>query len=384
MAIQPPDQGFIVWPVGTGDSTTIRVTEDVYIQVDIRHMEQSENEEDTAWPVIDELIEILPTVEDEPCLSVFALTHPDQDHCQGFEELNERVSISELWMSPRTFREYRENEDLCDDAEAFHDEAMRRVDATIAAGGDPGSGDRIRIIGYDDLLEEPEFEGFPSDMLSIPGETITMVDGEDRSDVFAAFVHAPYKDDSYGDRNDCSLAFQISLYNGEGTGRALLMGDLKYPIIRRIFDCSEDAALEWNVLLAPHHCSKSAMYWKESDEEEETLKEDLVTDMGNRALDPGYVVSSSRSIPASNKPGDDPPHAKAKEQYELIAPNEFLCTHEHRDEENPEPIVFEVTEGGFVYVGESEETESMSSTLKAAGAGSAVPKSAVGFGCGTK
>ena len=94
------------------------------------------------------------------------------------------------------------------------------------------------------------------ELLSIPGETITMVDGENRSDVFKAFVHAPYKDDSYGERNDCSLAFQISLINGEGIGRAMLMGDLKYPIMRRIFDISEDEVLEWNVLLAPHHCSK--------------------------------------------------------------------------------------------------------------------------------
>ena len=384
MAIQAPDQGLVFWPVGTGDSTTIHVADTVYIQVDIRHMAKSEDEKDTAWPVIDELIEILPTVDDDPFLSVFVLTHPDLDHCQGFEDLNKRVSISELWMSPRTFREYRENEELCDDAKAFHEEAMRRVEASIAAGGDPGSGDRIRIIGYDDLLEEPEFEGFPKSMLSIPGETITMVDGEDHSGVFEAFVHAPYKDDSYGDRNDCSLAFQISLYNGEGVGRALLMGDLKYPIIRRIFDLSENEALEWNVLLAPHHCSKSVMYWKDDGDDEEILKEDLVTDMGNRALDPGFVVSSSVPVPATNEPGDNPPHAKAKEQYELIVPDEFLCTSTHKDEENPEPIIFEVTEGGFAYVGESDETESMSSALKTAGAGAAAPKTAVGFGRGTE
>ena len=384
MAIQPPDRGFIFWPVGTGDSTTIRTGEDVYIQVDIRHMAKSEGEEETAWPVIDELIEILPSVDGEPFLSVFALTHPDQDHCQGFEELKKRVSISELWMSPRTFREYRENEDLCEDAEAFHEEAMRRVEATITAGGDPGSGDRIRIIGYDDLLEESEFDGFPEDLLSIPGETISTVDGEDRSDVFTAFVHAPYKDDSYGERNDCSLAFQISLFNGEGIGRAMLMGDLKYPIIRRIFDLSEDEALAWNVLLAPHHCSKSVMYWQDDGEDEETLKEDIVTDMGNRALDPGFVVSSSKPIPDSNEPGDNPPHAKAKEQYELIVPDEFLCTHQHKDEENPEPIVFEVTEDGFAYIGEREDTGSMSDALKASGVGAPTAKTAIGFGRGSE
>ena len=384
MAIQPPDQGFIFWPVGTGDSTTIRVAETVYLQIDLRHMAKSEDDEDTAWPVIDELIDILPTLDGEPFLSVFALTHPDLDHCQGFDELNDRVFISELWMSPRTFREIRENDDLCDDAQAFHDEAMRRVEAAISAGGDPGCGDRIRIIGYDDLLKEPDFQGFPDEFLSVPGQTITTLDGEDLSEAFEAFVHAPFKDDSFGDRNECSLAFQITLYNGEGVGRALLMGDLNYPIIRRIFDRSDDETLAWNVLLAPHHCSKSVMYSKDEGNDEETLKPQMVRDIGNAALNPGYVVSSSEPVPARNKPGDNPPHAKAKRQYERIVPNEFLCTHEHPDEENPEPIVFEVNEKGFAYVGESQSTKSMSNALKAAGGASVAPATAVGFGRDTE
>ena len=235
-------------------------------------------------------------------------------------------------MSPRTFREYKADEGLCEDAEAFHKEAMRRVRATIKAGGDPGRGNRIRIIGYDTLLQEDEFDGFPEEFLSIPGHTITMLDGEDHSTRFQAFVHAPFKDDSYGDRNDCSLAFQITLKHGRGVGQALLMGDLAYPIIRRIFDVSDDSTLSWNVLLAPHHCSKSAMYWKDEGEEEETLKSDIVRDMGNAALSPGYVVSSSMPIPARNKPNDNPPHAKAKAQYLRIVLNEFFCTHEHPDE----------------------------------------------------
>ena len=384
MAIQPPDQGFIFWPVGTGDSTTIRVAEMVYLQIDLRHMAKSEDDEDTAWPVIDELIDILPTLDGKPFLSVFALTHPDLDHCQGFEDLNDRVFISELWMSPRTFREIRENDDLCDDAQSFHDEAMRRVKATIDASGDPGRGDRIRIIGYDDLLEEPDFQGFPEELLSVPGETISAIDGEDLSEVFEAFVHAPFKADSFGDRNECSLAFQITLYNGNGVGRALLMGDLNYPIIRRIFDRSDAETLAWNVLLAPHHCSKSVMYWKDEDDDEETLKSQMVRDIGNAALDPGYVVSSSEPVPTCNDPGDNPPHAKAKRQYERIVPNEFLCTHEHPDQENPKPIIFEVSETGFAHVGGSESTKSMSNALKAAGGAAVVPATAVGFGRGAE
>ena len=36
MTIKPPDQGFIFWPVGTGDSTTVRVAQTVYLQVDLK------------------------------------------------------------------------------------------------------------------------------------------------------------------------------------------------------------------------------------------------------------------------------------------------------------------------------------------------------------
>ncbi len=384
MAIKPPEKGFIFWPVGTGDSTTIRVSDTAYLQVDIRHMSKSEGDNDTAWPIVDELIDILPTWSKKPYLSTFALTHPDLDHCQGFEELNERATISELWMSPRTFREFSQNEALCPDAEAFHKEAMRRVKATIAAGGDPGRGNRIRIIGYDDWLKEDDFRGFPEQFLSIPGHTITHLDGEDHSATFRAFVHAPFKDDSFGDRNNCSLAFQITLTEGEAVGRALLMGDLKYPTIRRIFDRSDDETLEWNVLLAPHHCSKSVMYWKDDDGDEETLKRDIVRDFGNAALDPGYVVASSEPIPASNKPGDNPPHAKAKVQYQRIVPNEFICTHEHPDRKNPQPTVFSVTNKGLLFGGDEARSRPLRDALKSAGAGAAAPTSAVGFGHGVK
>ena len=383
MTIQPPDQGLIFWPVGTGDSTTIRVAETVYIQVDIRHMAKSEDIYEPTWPVIDELIKFLPTYHNRPYLSVFALTHPDQDHCQGFKELNDRVTISEIWMSPRTFRDFREN-NLCDDAQAFHDEAMRRVQKVIRAGGDPGRGHRIRIFGYDELLQESDFEGFSKEFLTIPGQTITVVDGEDHSDVFEAFVHAPFKDDSFGDRNDCSLAFQVSLYNGNGAGRALLMGDLSYPVIRRIIDRSEPATVRWNVLLAPHHCSKSVMYWKDDGEDNETLKHDIIRDLGNAALDPGYVVSSSDPVPAKDDSGSNPPHAKAKVQYERIVPNEFICTHEHPDEKNPEPIIFKVSLNGFEYVGVTESSRSVAEALEEAGGPAAVPATAIGFGYDTE
>ena len=384
--VKVPERGFVFWPVGTGDSTTIRVDSTVFLQVDLRHMEKSEDNDDSAWPVIDELIEILPKLNQTPFLSTFALTHPDQDHCQGFAELNRRALISELWMSPRTFREFRENNSLCDDAEAFHEEAMRRVKKTIGVGGDPGRGHRIRIIGYDDLLKDNDFRGFPNEFVSVPGDHITVLDGCDHSDKFRAFVHAPFKADSFGDRNDCSLAFQISLSSGESFLKVLLLGDLAYPVIRRIFDSSEAKNLEWNILLAPHHCSKSAMYWRNEDDDKEILKEDILKKMLNSKLKTSYIIASSTPIPEKDEPGDNPPHAKAKKQYLRLAPNEFICTHEHPDKKNPAPVIFQVTETNSAdyYVGERPPSLPLSEVIAAGAVSSTAPTTATGFGNGVE
>ena len=202
-----PDRGFVFWPVGTGDSTTIAIDEDRVMQVDIRQMESSTEEDDPHAPVVDLLVEHLPQVDDEPYLSTFVLTHPDKDHCQGFADLLNQVTIGELWFAPRVLSEF--DEDLCDDAQAFKEEAQRRVDK--AKDQTPEAGDRVRIIGYADVLEEEEYAGFPEELLTVPGNEVTEIDGEDVADVFRAFVHAPFKDDAEAERNDTSVGLQVTL-----------------------------------------------------------------------------------------------------------------------------------------------------------------------------
>src|SRR5689334_4400316 len=210
MVIKRPDQGFLFWPVGSGDSTTISVDEGTVVQVDLRHLSAADDNDDPRMAIIDHLEKILPKVDGKPYLSVFILTHPDEDHCRGFADLLKRVTIGELWHSPRVFREY--NSDFCDDAKAFRKEAKRRVAKTIEDPDNVGAGDRVRIIGYDNLLEEDDYAGFPKARLTIPGNAVTELDGNDLSDKFRAFVHAPFKDDCEGERNDTSVALQVTLY----------------------------------------------------------------------------------------------------------------------------------------------------------------------------
>src|ERR1700730_4183934 len=229
MAFKLPKKGFVFYPVATGDSTTIVVKDNsVIMQVDLHNCESQDDEESKPFPIVDELVRLLPKKNNKPYLSVFALTHPDQDHILGFGDLLSRVAIGEIWHTPRIFREYRK--DLSEDAQKFRDEAQRRRKIMIEKKGDVAAGDRLRVIGHDDgIFKDTDYEDFPSYARSYPCGTIEVLDGEDFSGVFEAFVHAPFKDDSSDTRNNTSLALQVTLSEGSETAKALLFGDREYP-----------------------------------------------------------------------------------------------------------------------------------------------------------
>jgi hypothetical protein len=382
MGFKLPKQGLVFWPVGSGDSTTIAVWSTVILQLDLHHLDGAGKRDDPHTPIVDRLVELLPKRGNKPYLAVFILTHPDMDHCLGFRELLKKVTIGELWFSPRIFWEYKK--DLCDDAKAFLAEAKRRVAKTIGEHGNVDSGDRVRIIGYSDLLQEDEYDGFPKDRLTVPGNWVCELDGANYSQVFRAFIHAPFKDDSTGERNETSIAMQVTLLNpeagGKSWGRVLLFGDLSYPTIRRIFDISKAEQLAWDILLAPHHCSKSVMYWQGPGEEDERLKQDILDDIQKAAGRIGYIIASCEPIPASNAKGDNPPHAKAKARYEEIVPDEFICTQEHGGTASPQPVVFVLGANGFEYQKPSATAKSIPEAIAAARGSAEPPQTRVGFG----
>jgi hypothetical protein len=375
--------GVLFWPVGCGDSTTFVVREnDVIFQVDLRHSSKSEDEETDCAPVVDYLEGRLPKVGGRPYLSAFALTHPDKDHIQGFASLLERVTIGELWFTPYIFREVEQGSELCEDAQAFREEAHRRVTATIEAGGDPGSGDRVRLVGYDPLLEEEHYQGFPNQFFSVPGQFVTILDGEELAGSFRAFIHAPFQQaDMVGDRNNTSLVLQVVLGDDPTLGGVLLFGDHQYQTIRKILDVSKangnEDNLRWQVLLAPHHCSKSVMYQEEDGKT--VLKQDILDDFERLQVGDGYVVASSNSVPASNASGDNPPHAWAKARYEEIAQGGFLCTHD--DGGHAEPLRFDSVDGDISYASElSAGASALASAVDEARGSDQTPSTQVGFG----
>lgn len=350
-----PEMGAVFWPVGSGDSTTVVVSDQVVMQVDLRDMAKADAEDSPEVPVVDRLVEALPTTADgRPYLAVFVLTHADQDHCLGFADLLKRVVIGELWATPRLWREYEQATDdkLCDDAKAFQLEAVRRVAAVLEAvqeGREPPSGDRVVVFGYDTDHDKHAYDELPEKYKSGPGGSITTLDGHDCTGRFHAFIHAPFADDCAAARNETSLAMQVTLTDISGqSGRILLLGDLAHDTIMKIVNTSEEKKNElylgWDLLLAPHHCSKKVMYVPDAAGAD--VRQDDVLDAFTRyAGDNPVIVSSSRVIPDQDEPGANPPHRKAADRYAEIA-DDFVCTMSWLDADSPVPVVFAVDAEG--------------------------------------
>ncbi|HMC39776.1 MAG TPA: hypothetical protein VKI19_08950, partial [Acidimicrobiales bacterium] len=219
-------------------------------------------------------------------------------------------------------------------------------------GREPESGDRILVVGYDTDESEHAYSELPDKYLTGPGKVVSYLDGDDVSDRFEAFIHAPFADDCAAERNETSLAMQITLRtDGCPDGHVLLLGDLAFETIFKIFDYSQKKGrperLTWDVLLASHHCSKKAMYVTENGEE--ILKQDLLDLLEEHASEDATIVASSDPFRPSDPPGANPPHLKARARYEEIVPAEdgFICTGEYPDADNPSPLVFTMTTDGL-------------------------------------
>ena len=324
------------------------------LQIDLHDMTKADDDENPEVPVVDRLVEALPLVADRPYLSVFALSHADKDHCSGFADLLDKVEIGELWATPRLWREYDEADadGLCDDAKAFQVEAERRVAAVmraVAVGREPGSGDRIVVIGYDTDHGKHAYDELPEKYKSGPGKAISTLDGRDCSDRFQAFIHAPFADDCAAARNETSLAMQVTLTDDSGKiGRLLLFGDLAHDTIMKIFDFSEyherEQYVAWDLLLAPHHCSKKVMYVPDGDGND-VFQMDVMNAFRRHAGDQPVVVSSSGVFPATDTPSANPPHRKAANRYEEIA-DDLICTMAWPNAFAPVPVVFVVDAQG--------------------------------------
>ncbi|HHP7414602.1 TPA: metallohydrolase, partial [Klebsiella pneumoniae] len=259
--------------------------------------------------------------------------YPDDD----VKRSEKRIIIRELWSSPLIFRRRSKSHTLCEDAQAFNTEARRRV-KYWREHGYAFSGNRILIMGED-------INGKTDDLSAIlikAGDTFTRIDGQ-ISDVFSAqlLAPAPHEDDEYLEealsKNESSIIMNMKILPSAYSRNPmhfLLGGDAEVLIWERLWDRykSNAEALEYDLLLTPHHCSWHSLSYDSWSQWGENAE---ICDAARNAL--GQARSGATIVSSSNQILDDdydPPCIRAKREYEDILDSVdgwFSCTGDLKD-----------------------------------------------------
>lgn len=343
------------YPVNNGDCTLITTPLGQTILVDCCFIEN-----DPPFDAKADLLDRLDRVDGRPYLSSFLLTHGDQDHCRGYEKTfhtgdpseyedpgegeDPKIITNTLVFSPHIL----DDEDLCSDAKAYQKEARRRMKLhKESAWNKDLPGNRIIVIGY---KTDAELEDLPDDIIFTAGDPIRVIDHIPQPS-FRIFIHAPFRrtlEDENVERNNTSIAFMAAFDAGRTQEACTFFfaGDANYVILEEILKQTKlhynEKWLKYDVYMAPHHCSWSA--FNETPYDDHPEPREKVLELLDYKRDGARVVASSKPVKDDD---DNPPHFAAKEEYvKKVGSKNFLCTMEYPNEDNPQPIVFEIEEKG--------------------------------------
>lgn len=361
------------FPVGNGDMTLVRLGDprETRILVDCNIRNAADDASSTTRDVAKDLRARLPKDgKGRPYVHVFALSHPDQDHCSGLrrhfhlgpienyadddlDDAEKRIVIHELWSSPMVFRRACKSHTLCEDAKAFNAEARRRVRVNRAKSfAGVGDGDRILVLGEDQDGKTDDLDA----ILVRTDETFNRVNGETNVYLSAHLLAPrPPQEEDLEDalsKNHSSVVLNLHLAVDPGDTTAcrfLTGGDAEVLIWERLWERYKDTpeVLAYDMLQTPHHCSWHSLSWDSwSDcgagaEVSATARHAL-----GQAKTGAFVIGSCNPIEDDDQ---DPPCIRAKIEYDEIVAGvsgKFYCTGEHPSRRFPEPLEFRVTRYG--------------------------------------
>jgi hypothetical protein len=227
------EKRFTFYNVGNGQSVLLTLDERTHILFDILQKTDESDDDDLCADVHASLLKTLPKRDGRRWISVFSLSHADQDHCQGFDRVfyvpvnkdvtdEELIGIDELWVTAEIF-----SEDVSGPAETIKKEAKRR----LKLWADPNKrseankpGNMIVVFGRTD---REDVSNLPSNRRLGAGSVITEISGMNRDDL-EVFVHCPFSYMIGGEeelRNDKSLIVQVTMKEGEAQANMLIGGD---------------------------------------------------------------------------------------------------------------------------------------------------------------
>lgn len=357
----------IFYPVGNGDTSQVILANERRVLFDFCHRAKAE-EADT--PEIDLKKRLKDELKDakRDYLDVVAFTHADEDHINGFSDFfelqqapkyqgNGRIKIKELWVPASVLLEKADNEHQSEEYVLLRQEARHR----LLAGKD------IRVFSQPQALMD-----WLTPKLKERGESATARDhlfvdagklvpgfslAKDNAEFFCHSPFIKHCDDGDIIRNDSSLVINVRLQADGKTFDYLEVGDSTWEVLGEIVQATKahknDNRLDWNIFNIPHHCSYLALSDVKGDKE--TIPKPLVKELLMHGKPAAYIVSCSKPMPDIKESYDSvqPPHIQARNTYEKylkeVSGRSFLVTMEEPNGIKPEPIVFEVANGGVTW-----------------------------------
>jgi hypothetical protein len=345
--------------VDNGDMTLVELESGRRILIDVNIRSAADDPEDETPDVAKQLRDRLDRDDkDRLFIDAFLHTHPDADHIRGLKKhfhlgdpadwskSADKILIREMWSSPIVFRRASKNHVLCDDANAWATEARRRV-KLFRDGKTIADGNRILILGEDVDGKTNDLNMILVKTDAIFAKICGVIDSSFEARLLAPLIAKDEEEEEIITKNNSSVILRLDLKLKAVThARYLLGGDAAVGVWDRVWDHNRyrPAWLEYDVLLAPHHCSwRSLSYDSWSDLGEKANISPAARKALGQARAGALIIASSKPISDNDS---DPPSIRAKREYEQILSRkngEFRCI---ADGTGDAPMEIEVLSAG--------------------------------------